>query len=128
MDELLDYVFVVLHGGLVVFNLTGWAFRRTRRFHLVTICLTLLSWFVLGIFYGIGYCPLTDWHWQVKERLGEIDLPNSYLKYYADQITGFSWSPMVLDMIAVVSALSALLLSCWLNWRDHRNNQLSTVV
>ena len=122
MNVLLDYVFVVLHGGLVVFNLTGWAFHRTRRFHLATICLTLLSWFVLGIFYGIGYCPLTDWHWQVKEQLGEINLPNSYLKYYADQLTGLNWNPMLLDTVAVVSAISALLLSCWLNWRDRRKN------
>jgi hypothetical protein len=25
-----------------------------------------LSWFGLGLFYGIGYCPSTDWHWRIK--------------------------------------------------------------
>ena len=31
----------------------------------------------LGAVYGWGYCPCTDWHWDVKRRLGETGLPRS---------------------------------------------------
>ncbi|MDH3880669.1 MAG: DUF2784 domain-containing protein, partial [Desulfobacteraceae bacterium] len=59
MYTFLDYFFIVFHGSLILFILTGWAWKRTRRIHLITISLTILSWFGLGIFYGWGYCPCT---------------------------------------------------------------------
>ena len=119
MYTLLDYFFIVFHWSWVLFNLTGWAWRKTRRIHLITIGLTIFSWFGLGIFYGWGYCPSTDWHWEIKRKLGEMNLPNSYIKYYVDKITGFSWDPLVVDAIVLLLGLSAFILSCWLNRRDH---------
>jgi hypothetical protein len=118
LDLVLDHAFVVFHGGIVLFNLMGWAWQRTRRLHLVVISLTLLSWFGLGLWFGWGYCPCTDWHWQVKARLGETDLPPSYIKYYADALTGMSWDPRLIDVVTLATTLSAFLLSCVLNWRD----------
>lgn len=102
------------------FNLLGWAWRRTRRLHLVTITATLLSWFGLGIFYGWGYCPLTDWHWDVKRRLGETGLPGSWIKYHLDLLTGLDWSTGVVDTAVVCSAFGALAASLILNWKDRR--------
>jgi hypothetical protein len=118
MDVFLDYFFVAFHGGIVLFNLGGWAWRRTRRLHLAVIGLTFLSWFGLGVFFGWGYCPCTDWHWQVKQRLGETGLPHSYIKYYLDELTGTAWDPFMVDATVLILALSALALSCALNWRD----------
>ena len=114
----LDYLFAVFHGGLVLFNLTGWVWAGTRRIHLAVIGLTLLSWFGLGLAYGWGYCPSTDWHWQVKRALGEIDLPYSYVKYYADRLTGLDWDAAFIDAVVLLLGLSAFGLSCWTNWRD----------
>lgn len=114
----LDYFFVVFHTGLVLFNLTGWVWGKTRRLHLVVIGLTVLSWFGLGVFYGWGYCPSTDWHWQVKRKLGETDLPNSYVKYYLDQLSGFAWDPLVVDAMVLILGVGALAVSVWLNRRD----------
>ncbi|MDE2764779.1 MAG: DUF2784 domain-containing protein [Gemmatimonadota bacterium] len=116
--HLLDALFVALHALLVGFNLLGWAWRRTRRLHLITISATLLSWFGLGAVYGWGYCPLTDWHWDVKRALGETMLPASCVEYYLDRITGFDWSRATVDALVVGSALAALLLSAGLNLRD----------
>ncbi len=118
--RLYDILFVVFHTALIVFNLLGWAWRRTRRLHLFTISATLLSWFGLGVTYGWGYCPLTDWHWRIKLMLGETALPASWIKYYLDRITGIDWSPAVVDASVVGSALGALVLSLALNWRDRR--------
>ncbi len=123
MYALLDILFVVLHSALVVFNLLGWIWKRTRRVHLGTILLTLLSWGVLGIFYGLGYCPCTDWHWDIKRKLGETDLPSSYIKYYLDAITPFDWDPAVVDTLVLTTTLAALVASAWVNWRDWRKKK-----
>ncbi|MBT8352161.1 MAG: DUF2784 domain-containing protein [Deltaproteobacteria bacterium] len=118
--KIIDLSLVVFHGGLILFNLLGWIWKKTRRLHIVTMSLTILSWFGLGIFYGWGYCPCTEWHWQVKYRLGETDLPYSYIKYYMDKLTRVSWDPSVVDALVVFPGLLAFGLSCWLNWKDHK--------
>lgn len=115
MYPILDFFFLVFHSLLVGFNLTGWIWKKTRRLHLCTISATLISWFGLGIFYGWGYCPSTDWHWQVKRELGETDLPASYIKYYADKLTGSSWDPLIIDSVTLVCCLMAFTLSVWVN-------------
>ncbi len=118
--RLLDLLLFGFHAALVVFNVVGWAWRRTRRLHLFTICGTIFSWFGFGAVYGWGYCPLTDWHWRVKEALGQTELPASWLKYYLDRATGLAWDPAVVDTLVVTPALAALGLSVWLNLRDLR--------
>ncbi len=118
--RLYDLLFVAFHTALIVFNMLGWAWRRTRRFHLLTISATLLSWFGLGIVYGWGYCPLTDWHWQVKRALGETGLPASWVKYYLDQLTGVAWNGALVDGLVVGIALAALVLSVGLSVRDRQ--------
>ncbi|MDE2983020.1 MAG: DUF2784 domain-containing protein [Gemmatimonadota bacterium] len=118
--RLYDLLFVAFHTALIVFNMLGWAWRRTRRFHLLTISATLFSWFGLGVAYGWGYCPLTDWHWQVKRALGETGLPASWVKYYLDQLTGLAWNATLVDVLVIGVALAALVLSIGLNLRDRR--------
>ncbi|MEX0722989.1 MAG: DUF2784 domain-containing protein [Gracilimonas sp.] len=116
----LDYFFVVFHFSLIAFNLTGWIWQRTRQLHLYVISATILSWVGLGVFYGLGYCPFTDWHWQVKRALGETGLPASYLKYYLDQIFGFAWEPFTVDVLVAVLGIVALLISIYVNYRDRQ--------
>ena len=118
--RLYDILFVAFHTALIVFNMVGWAWRKTRRLHLFTISATLLSWFGLGVTYGWGYCPLTDWHWRIKRSLGETALPASWIKHYLDRITGVDWNATVVDVLVVGVGLGALALSLTLNWRDRR--------
>lgn len=118
MNLLLDWFFTLFHGVFTLFNLSGWAFKKTRRLHLLTIGLTVLSWFGLGLFYGWGYCPFTDWHWRIKYELGEVDLPASYIKYYLDKLTGLTSNAQVVGAIVLILGLSAFVLSCRLNWKD----------
>ncbi|NEU09308.1 DUF2784 domain-containing protein [Flavihumibacter sp. R14] len=103
MYILLDWFFTFLHVAIIGFNLLGWIWVRTRKAHFICVMLTLFSWLVLGIWYGIGYCPITDWQWQVKEQLGETDLPNSFVKYYADKITGRNISANLIDTVTAVA-------------------------
>jgi hypothetical protein len=116
MYHFLHYFFLLFHLALILFNLTGWVWQRTRRAHLFVICITLASWTVLGFFYGFGYCPLTDWHWDVLEKMGRTDLPNSYLKYLLDLLTGVDWNADLVDGMAVAGLAFALTASLWVNF------------
>jgi len=70
-----------------------------------------------------GYCPLTDWHFSILEKLGKTDLPNSYMKYLADRITGLDISASLVDSVTLYTFLAALLISVILNIRDLINKK-----
>lgn len=112
-DETLNVGFFVFHTSWILFNCVGWAWRRTRRWHLATVTLTALSWFGLGIWYGWGYCPSTEWHWQIRARLGYDD-PPSYIQLLIRELTGIEpdsgWAnSLAVGTLAFVAALSTLL-------------------
>jgi hypothetical protein len=120
MLRILDYLFSFLHIAFTLFNLFGWIWPKTRRIHLITLGLTTASWFILGIWYGWGYCFLTDWQWRVKEKLGEYNLPSSFIKYFADKISGGNINPSFINSVTLVCFLAAAILSIYFNLRDHR--------
>jgi hypothetical protein len=95
----------------------GWAWKKTRRANLVVLLLTVLSWFFLGIWYGFGYCPSTDWHWQVRMELGHYDLPPSYLTFLIQSFTGLEPNKTLVDIFAVFFLFFALAASVWTNFR-----------
>ena len=113
--KILDLFFLLFHSALVLFNLFGWIWKRTLKWNLITLLLTGGSWFILGIFYGMGYCPLTDWHFQVLRHLGKQDLPNSYMKYIGDRITGLDFDAALVDTLTLICYLAALIISLTLN-------------
>lgn len=114
----LDYTFLFLHTGLIFFNLLGWAWIKTRRLNLLSIVLTVSAWFVFAPWYGLGYCPCTDWHWQVKRALGQYDMPNNYMTYLTDAWTGIAITDDFAARLAWTTLLPALILSVALNLRD----------
>lgn len=117
----LDLAFLVGHSVLIVFNLFGWAWPKTRRLHLLSILLTAASWVALAPWFGLGYCPCTDWHWQIKETLGQTDLPNNYLTYLFYAWFGLEIADADAERLAYLCLAPALVASIYLNLRDHRN-------
>ena len=115
MLRFLDVLYLWLHIIIIVFNLFGWIWRRTRRAHLLFVGITLFSWIILGFRYGFGYCFLTDWHWHVKYKLGEYDLPTSFIKYAIDQYTFFKISPATADYLTGITFFTAIIISIYLN-------------
>lgn len=111
----LDVFFFMFHTGLVFFLVFGWAPRRTRPAHLAVVALTALSWFGLGLWFGIGYCPCTDWHWRVRAALGDADLPRSYLKFVLDTLTGLNADARMVDWTAFAVFLAVSGISLGLN-------------
>ncbi len=99
--KFLDIFFTVFHSLLVLFILFGWIWKKTRRLNLICILLTAASWLFLGIFYGLGYCPLTDWHFNILRRLGYSDLPNSYLSFLFTRLTGMQIDQNLVDAVTL---------------------------
>jgi hypothetical protein len=116
--KLLDIFFVVFHTGLILFNVFGWIWRKIRPYNLAVLLLTGSSWFILGIFYGFGYCPLTEWHWQVLEKLGKYDMPYSYIEYLLERLTGLDINPNLMDQTTLIVFFVVLVISMVLNVRD----------
>ena len=114
--HVLDLFFTALHVVIILFIMSGWAFRKTRRLHLIIMGLTVVSWFFLGLFFGLGYCFLTDWHWDVKYRLGETGLPASFITYLVNGAFGQGISEPLIDTVTVVVFLAVILLTIYVNF------------
>jgi hypothetical protein len=117
--RILDIFFLIFHTFLIFFNLFGWIWKKTRKINLIVLSLTGASWFFLGLIVGtLGYCPLTDWHFKILEKLGKSDLPYSYTKYLADRLTVSDINASLVDKVTLFSFLAALVISIALNLRD----------
>ena len=73
----------------------------------------------------LGYCFLADWHWNVKQKLGEIDLPNSFVKYFADKVTGMNFSAQLVDQWTLGLFVGIVVVTVWVNVVGKRFNWLS---
>ena len=114
----LDIFFTVFHTCLVFFNLFGWIWKKARRLNLICLLLTGASWVILGIFYGFGYCPLTDWHFNILMKLGYTDLPNSYLSFLFTRLTRLQIDQSLVDAFTMWGLIIALMISLYLNFRQ----------
>jgi len=117
--QFLNIFFFVFHTLFTVFNVVGWIFPKTRKLHLITMSLTAFSWFILGIWYGWGYCFCTDWHWDVREKLGYHDRSNSYIHFLILKLTGADLNENLVENITLILFIISFALSIWLNIKDH---------
>jgi hypothetical protein len=114
VDPFLNSFFLVFHTCFILFVLFGWIWRRARPVHLAAVVLTAFSWFGLGIFYGFGYCFCTDWHWSVLQRMGQAELPRSYIKFLILEATGWDFNDALVDAVTVAAFLGVFTLAVYL--------------
>ena len=81
-----------------------------------SLSLTAFSWFILGIFYGFGFCFLTEWHWRVREALGHTNESNSYIHFLLVKMFDISVSEKVVDIFTGVFFSSAVVASVYVNF------------
>jgi hypothetical protein len=121
----LDWFFLIFHTVLVVFNITGWAFRSTRKLNLITLIVTGLSWTAVGLLYGrIGYCVCTDWHWSIRRQLGYHDRSSTYIQFLVERLTGAVPNLFWTQVVSASAFLLSLALSIALNLRDSHARRL----
>jgi len=118
--QFLNIFFFIFHTLFTLFNIIGWIFKKTRKLHLITLSLTAFSWFVLGAWYGWGYCFCTDWHWQVREKLGYFDHSNSYIHFLILKLTHADLPVKLVDDITLFVFLASFGLSIWYNVKDRQ--------
>jgi hypothetical protein len=70
----------------------------------------------------MGYCPLTDWHFQVLEKMGATNLPTSYITYIIKRWSGITCRESLVDKLTLIAYLCALLVSLVVNLRDRMKN------
>lgn len=118
MLTFLNVFFFIFHTAFMLFNLFGWIWKRTRRWNLYSIALTYSSWFILGIWYGWGYCACTDYHWQIRRDMGIVDHSESYTHFLILKITGLNLNQELVDYFTLGALLAATIISVVLNIRD----------
>jgi len=116
----LNIFFFVFHTAWMIFNALGWAWKRTRPLQLLTIGLTAFSWFILGIWNGLGFCICTQWHWEVRQRLGYVDPERSYLALLIRCITGIHVNPDLSEAFTGAVFVVVTILGVTLSLRDWR--------
>ena len=116
MLKFLDILYTIIHLLIIGFNLFGWIWPVTRKAHLITIGATAASWFILGIWFGWGYCPVTDWQWDVKEKLGERDLPASFITYFANKLTGKDFSDQLVNEVTLIIFVLLIIITVYVNF------------
>ena len=118
MLVLLDYFLELFHSALVLFILTGWFFPKIREAHFWVLTATLVAWLVVGSWIGtIGYCPITDWHWDIKRALGERPPTGSFIKYVLDKVLGTDLNRNLVDAITGIGMAAVTLISGWMRLR-----------
>lgn len=117
---ILDVILTVFHLIIIGFNLLGWIWEPTRKIHFGFAMITLFCWLVLGIWFGLGYCPITEWQWDVKVSLGEKNLPASFIKYFVDRLIGVNLNPILVDICTVLFFLLAIIASIKVNFFNKR--------
>ncbi len=109
----LDYGLYGFHIFIIMLNLFGWLLAVVRPFHRWCVAITTACWLGVGYMLGsIGYCPLTHWHWSVKQKLGATELPDSFITYLLNQV-GFTpapeqvnlWVGVVFGVIVIITLI-----------------------
>lgn len=116
----LDVAFFVLHAALILFNMFGWAFEKTRKWQLVTLALTTASWFVMGYWKGWGYCFCTDWHFAIRQARGFEEYHATYIQLLAYVLAGQGMSDTFAENLALSVFIAILLCTACANWPRRR--------
>ena len=121
--KIIDVFFLGFHSVLTLFNVFGWLVPRWRLANFITLSLTAFSWFILGIWYGWGYCFCTDWHWQVRDMLGYQNTSSSYIHFLILRLTGLDLPVDLVDTATVIIFFFAFVASAYLNvkkWKTRK--------
>ena len=121
--KILDIFFFGFHTILILFNVFGWLVPRWRSMNFISLSLTAFSWFILGVWYGWGYCFCTDWHWRVREILGYQDMSSSYIHFLILKLTRVDISTSLVEVYTVVIFFTAFIISAYLNVRKWMANK-----
>ncbi|MFY0606686.1 MAG: DUF2784 domain-containing protein [Cyclobacteriaceae bacterium] len=110
----LDTFFTLFHSAFVLFVLFGWAHPKTQKAHITSLLLTITAWLLIGLYVGtIGYCPLTDWHWDIKRALGETGMSSSFIGYMIEQYLGLKFTKITYDILSAGGLILGVIMAIY---------------
>lgn len=119
----LDIFLTVFHSAFVLFILFGWSHQKSRKLHMTALLLTLIAWMLLGLYKGvIGYCPLTDWHWDIKRALGETGMPSSFVEYMVEKAMGMNFPTLMMDVFTASGLIFGIAMSAVIYFRESKKS------
>ena len=127
MLGILNIAFFIGHTLLIVFNLTGWIWRRTRKLHLLSIGATLFSWLIMGAWKGWGYCLCTDWHFQIRRQMGIHGHETSYTELLLNQLPGVTVSHRLANHLTLGGLVLAVLAAAAVWLQDYYSRRANNV-
>ena len=68
---------------------------------------------------GVGYCPVTDLLWTIKEKLGKGRPQCNFINYWLSKISDISWDPEHGDNAIVGVTVLTCMIPLFLNVRDY---------
>lgn len=116
--NLLNIFFHIMHLSIIFFFLFGWLFITTQEAHFVLAVFILASWYGLGIYFGFGYCLVTDLQWKIKKLLGQAPPTEFYVKYMIDKITGLDTNPTIINGLTTSIYFAILILSVFIKAKN----------
>ena len=108
---ILNVLFHALHMTIILFFLFGWMVKETRQLHYCLAVLILVSWYGLGLFFGFGYCLITDIQWRIKRHLSQTPSTEYYIKYLVDKIAGVNSRANIINGITTYTYFGILVVS-----------------
>ena len=112
-----DFIFSVLHVVVIMVNCFGWLSKRTLKLNLLFLVLTISSWSILGILFGVGFCFITHFHSIVLNMLFGVSVPFSFLDYMIINKLDINASSKILSLIGIVAIYLSLTLSIKKNFK-----------
>ena len=114
----IDSFFNLLHVFVVLVNCFGWAYKGTLKLNLAFLVITISSWCLLGIFYGIGFCFLTELHSIALNSIVYTKIPFSYLDYLLIERIGIKIDSTSISLISISAIFLSLTISIKKNFKE----------
>lgn len=110
-----NYAFHALHLAVIGLNLFGWTVPRLRVVTFLMQLITIGCWVGFGVVKDWwGYCPLTDWHWEVLAALGNEPAQNNYIAYILAQWAGLYLPNAMVQGLIIGSFTMAVLANSYI--------------
>jgi hypothetical protein len=117
----LDWALHGVHLAVIAVNLLGWWHPASRTLHRWFVAVTLTSWVVFAPWYGLGYCFLTDWHWSIKQHLGQSPMHASYVQHVLVEGLGVRLADGVVDAIVALTFAAIVVVTVNQWWRQRND-------
>jgi len=115
-----DRLLYFAHLAAMLFIVFGWMLPATRLANWYLIVLTFVSWFGLGLVFGFGFCLITGIQSKIRQRLGNTEPMDSFVKHVLDRLTGRDLNPLHVEVGTqasfYLSAAASAYVNFWHRW------------